>query len=95
MVNQFYYPTWVAKLKDTAASLQVRPAMPEGLLQAYVPAGVQSIRVEIPASMAEHVGSWFSVGCILLCIPLWMNFSHPQGKQALPEREAGQTAAKR
>jgi hypothetical protein len=95
MVNQFYYPTWVAKLKDTAASLQVRPAMPEGLLQAYVPAGVQSIRVEIRASMAEHVGSWFSVGCLLLCIPLWMNFSHPQRKQALAEREAGQTAAKR
>jgi hypothetical protein len=73
MVNQFYYPAWKAELIGQATAVEVRTAMPEGLLEVHVPAGVQETRVEIPVSRAEHIGRWLSVLCTLLCIVLGMS----------------------
>lgn len=72
MVNQFYYPAWKAELIGQTAPLEVRTAMPEGLLEVLVPAGVQEIRVDIPVSQSEHMGRWLSTLCILLCMALGM-----------------------
>jgi hypothetical protein len=70
MINQFYYPTWSAKLSGQTTPLETRTALPEGLLEVRVPAGVQEIWVKIPISRAEQVGRWLSVLCTLVCIIL-------------------------
>lgn len=66
MVNQFYYPTWIALSGN--ASLEVHPALPEGLLQVRVPSGSQDVRVEIPVSKAEWLGRWLTISCIAACL---------------------------
>lgn len=70
MVNQFYYPAWKAELIGSTAPVDVRTAMPEGLLEIHVPAGVQEVQAEIPVSRTEHIGRWLSVLCILICVVL-------------------------
>ena len=70
MINQFYYPTWNAELIGQTRPVEVRAAMPEGLLETKVPAGIQEIRVAIPVSRAEYLGRWLSALCTLLCIIL-------------------------
>jgi hypothetical protein len=77
MINQFYYPTWKAELVGQTAPLEIRAAMPEGLLEVEVPAGIQEIRVGIPVSRAEHLGRWLSALSALLCI-LWGSRKEPQ-----------------
>jgi hypothetical protein len=72
MVNQFYYPAWKAELIADATPVEVRAAMPEGLLEAHVPAGVQEVRAEIPVSRIEQMGRWLSVLCVMLCVVLGM-----------------------
>ncbi len=69
MVNQFYYPQWRAAVIDSHGSLEVEPAMPEGLLQVQTPPGLQRIVVEIPIDAVERAGNWISAISVLL----WMS----------------------
>ena len=68
MVNQFYYPTWQGKLQGMQGRLEVRPAMPEGLLEVRVPAGLQQVRLQIPTSWEERFGQWLSVAFLSVCL---------------------------
>ncbi len=77
MVNQFYYPTWTASIRGGATPIEVRTALPEGLLEVQVPPGIQNIRVEIPLSRTEHLGRWISLLCAFLCMLL--GFSRARG----------------
>src|SRR5271166_633049 len=77
MISQFYYPTWKAELMGQTAPLEVRAAMPEGLLEVKVPAGIQEIGVGIPVSRAEHLGRWLSALCALLCV-IWGSRKEPR-----------------
>ena len=70
MINQFYYPSWRAELPGQTIPLETRTALPEGLLEVKVPAGVQEIQVRIPVSRLEQIGRWLSALCTLLCIML-------------------------
>lgn len=68
MVNQFYYPTWEGKLRGTPGRLEVRAAMPEGLLEVHVPAGLQNVQIQIPPSWEERFGQWISAASLVLCL---------------------------
>lgn len=70
MINQFYYPCWTASLDDTKLPLQVKAAMPEGLLELEVPPGHHKIRAEIPIGLAERAGRWISASSVLLSLML-------------------------
>lgn len=70
MINQFYYPSWTASLVGATQPLEVRTAMPEGLLELEVPPGHQQVRVEIPTGPAERVGLWISCLSVLLGVML-------------------------
>jgi 6-pyruvoyl-tetrahydropterin synthase related domain len=72
MVRQFYYPSWRASLvgPDKASQtldIDIKAAMPEGLLELQVPPGRQQIELEIPVGRAERAGYWISVMSALLC----------------------------
>jgi hypothetical protein len=67
MINQFYYPEWRAKLAGEDRLIEIKTAMPQGLLEVQVPPGSHKIRMEIPVSSAERLGSWLSGLCVLLC----------------------------
>jgi hypothetical protein len=67
MVRQFYYPAWKAAMVSPYRTLDVRAAMPEGLLEIQVPPGLQRIRLEIPIGYAERIGHWISVWFAVLC----------------------------
>ncbi len=67
MINQFYFPMWQAKLVSNGTALLVRPALPQGLLEAQVPAGHQQVLLEIPRLVEERVGNWISVLALLVC----------------------------
>jgi hypothetical protein len=68
MVNQFYYPRWTATLlaQDSSRPLNIRAAMPEGLLQVEVPPGLQRIRFDIPVDAPERASGWISASCAVL-----------------------------
>jgi 6-pyruvoyl-tetrahydropterin synthase related domain len=68
MVRQFYYAAWKAALISPYQTLDVRAAMPEGLLEIQVPPGLQQIRLEIPIGRAERIGYWISAWFAVLCI---------------------------
>jgi hypothetical protein len=70
MVTQFYYPLWQAGLGSDGKVLSVEPALPQGLLNVQVPAGIQQIRLEIPVSSAEYLGRYLSGFCLLSIIVL-------------------------
>jgi hypothetical protein len=61
MVNQFYFPEWAATADQTRIPLQVKAALPEGLMAVDVPAGAHKIDVEIPVSRTERLGIWMSL----------------------------------
>jgi hypothetical protein len=66
MVNQFYYPSWQAKLAGSAQRLETSAAMPAGLVAIAVPPGQADVRLDIPRETAERVGLWISVLSVLL-----------------------------
>jgi hypothetical protein len=66
MINQFYYPAWTASLVGGGPPLEIKAAMPEGLLEVNVPPGHKQVRIEIPIGPAERIGDWISVTCALL-----------------------------
>ena len=68
MVNQFFYPAWKAELAGQIGPIEIRPAMPEGLLEMHVPPGNHQILLEIPVGMAERLGRWISASCLLLSL---------------------------
>jgi uncharacterized membrane protein YfhO len=70
MINQFYYPAWTAASRGETQPLEIKAAMPEGLLELEVPPGRQEISVEIPISFVERRGAWVSALCLLLCVVL-------------------------
>jgi hypothetical protein len=68
MIAQFYYPAWRAALVSPYQALDIKAAMPEGLLEIQVPPGLQQIRLEIPIGRAERIGFWISAWFAVLCI---------------------------
>jgi hypothetical protein len=70
MINQFYYPEWRAEDVSEARRLEIKAALPEGLLEVQVPPGHRQVRMEIPVGFAERLGRWVSALCMLLCIVL-------------------------
>lgn len=73
MINQFYYPEWRAENVIEVRPLDIKAALPEGLLEVQVPPGHQQVRVEIPLGFAERLGRWVSALCVLLCMILARN----------------------
>ncbi len=74
MIRQFYYPSWRAALvspskasPDQTLDIDIKAAMPEGLLELQVPPGRQQIQLEIPIGRAERVGYWISAIFAFLC----------------------------
>jgi 6-pyruvoyl-tetrahydropterin synthase related domain len=74
MVRQFYYPSWRAGLVGTykaspgqTLDIDIKAAMPEGLLELQVPPGRQQIQLEIPIGRAERIGYWISAIFAFLC----------------------------
>jgi hypothetical protein len=74
MIRQFYYPAWRAALAgaykaspEQSVDIDIRAAMPEGLLELQVPPGRQQIQLEIPIGRAERIGYWISVMFACLC----------------------------
>jgi len=70
MINQFYYPAWRAALIDPYHALATKAAMPEGLLELDIPAGLHTVRLDIPTGLAERLGAWVSLLCGLLSAAL-------------------------
>lgn len=68
MIRQFYYPPWRAALVSPYRTLDLKAAMPEGLLELQVPPGRQQIQLEIPIGRAERVGCWISVWFAVVCV---------------------------
>lgn len=68
MINQFYYPEWKARVVGGSSSVEVKAAMPQGLLEVQVPPGRQMTRIEISAGFAERLGRWLSGFCALLSV---------------------------
>jgi 6-pyruvoyl-tetrahydropterin synthase-like protein len=73
MIRQFYYPAWRAALVSPYKvspfqTLDIKAAMPEGLLELQVPPGRQQIQLEIPIGRAERIGCWISVLFAFLCV---------------------------
>jgi len=66
MINQFYYPSWTASAAGAVQPLEVKAAMPEGLLELEVPGGRQEVRVDMPIGLSERVGRWVSALCVVL-----------------------------
>ena len=74
MIRQFYYPSWRAALvgpykasPDQTLDIDMKAAMPEGLLELQLPPGRQQIQLEIPIGRAERIGYWISVMFAFLC----------------------------
>jgi hypothetical protein len=74
MIRQFYYPAWRAALvgpykasPDQTLDIDIKAAMPEGLLELQVPPGRQQIQLEIPIGRAERIGYWISLMFAFLC----------------------------
>lgn len=79
MIRQFYYPSWRAGLVSPylvspstvspyqTLAIDIKAAMPEGLLELQVPPGRQQIQLEIPIGRAERTGYWISVMFAFLC----------------------------
>jgi hypothetical protein len=78
-IRQFYYPSWRAALvspylvgpyklsPDQTLDIDIKAAMPEGLLELQVPPGRQQIQLEIPIGRAERIGYCISVMFVFLC----------------------------
>ena len=71
IVNQFYYPGWTASVDDANSPVNVKAAMPEGLLEVEVPPGHHRVCMEIPISVSERVGQWISVLALMLILVLF------------------------
>jgi hypothetical protein len=70
MINQFYYPAWRATSVEDGSALQLRAAMPEGLLEVETAPGRKKISLDIPLGSSELIGRWVSAACILTCTVL-------------------------
>ncbi len=71
VINQFYYPGWTASVAGATLPLEIKAAMPEGLVEVDVPPGHQEIRVEIPVASAERAGRWISFASMPCLILVW------------------------
>lgn len=67
IVRQLFYPKWQARLVSSDAPLLIEPALPEGLLAVQTPPGQQTILLEMPRGLDEHIGNWLSALGILIC----------------------------
>jgi hypothetical protein len=71
MVEQFYFPLWVATLAD-GRSLTIRPSSREGLIEVQTPAGDSDIQVRLPFGPAEIAGAAFSLlGLVAAAFLAW------------------------
>ena len=61
MANQFFYPAWRGLALDSNETLETKVVLPEGLLEVQIPPGHQRIRLEIPTTNTERVGTFISV----------------------------------
>ncbi len=68
LIHQFYYPLWRAYSVSAGSSMDLKPAMPQGLLELQVPPGTQDIRIDLPVSWAERAGWAISVLSIVFCL---------------------------
>jgi hypothetical protein len=68
LIRQFYYPLWRAYSVSAGSSMDVKPAMPQGLLELQVPPGTQDIRIDLPVGWAERAGWAISVLSIVFCL---------------------------
>jgi hypothetical protein len=59
-IKQLYYPKWEAQVLPSGRPLQVRPALPEGLVEVQTPPGFQRIRIDMPIGRDERIGNWLS-----------------------------------
>jgi hypothetical protein len=71
MINQLYFPAWRAELLPGAQPLQVRPAMPPGLIEVRVPPGSHRVLIDIPRGRSERLGDWITAVCALMCFALY------------------------
>jgi hypothetical protein len=92
MIRQFYYASWRAALvgpykasPDQTLDIDIKAAMPEGLLELQVPPGRQQIQLEIPIGRAERVGYWISVLFAFLCVGVtWRQRRESRNLPGLP-----------
>lgn len=93
MIRQFYYPSWRAALLSPYKvspfqTLDIKAAMPEGLLELQVPPGRQQIQLEIPIGRAERIGCWVSVLFAFLCVGVaWRQRRESRNLPGLPTPE--------
>jgi 6-pyruvoyl-tetrahydropterin synthase related domain len=90
MIRQFYYPSWRAALVspyqvNPFQTLDIKAAMPEGLLELQVPPGRQQVQLEIPIGRAERIGCWMSVLFGFLCVGVaWRQRRESRNLPGLP-----------
>jgi hypothetical protein len=95
MIRQFYYASWRAALvgpykasPDQTLDIDIKAAMPEGLLELQVPPGRQQIQLEIPIGRAERIGYWISVLFAFLCVGVaWRQRRESRNLPRLPSTD--------
>jgi 6-pyruvoyl-tetrahydropterin synthase-like protein len=70
LIRQFSYPLWRAYSISAGSSMDLKPAMPQGLLELQVPPGTQDIRIDLPVGWAERAGWVISFLSMAFCLLL-------------------------
>jgi hypothetical protein len=71
-VSQFYFPGWIANLKD-GTSLGIKPSVPGGLVSISVPAGNQEVILKRVYTVPEVIGMAISGVAAVLCLVILAN----------------------
>src|SRR4030095_16064043 len=71
VVSQFYYPGWLAQLRDDQIELPVEASNQHGLVTIAVPAGTHSIVLRREPLTEERVGRIISGIALLSLVALW------------------------
>lgn len=83
-LKQLYFPGWRARVEGGGA-LEVRPAVPAGLLEVTVPGGARRVQLELTPGWAERWGQYVSAVSLLLVLALIVRglvFSKSSGMRA-------------
>lgn len=101
-IHQFYYPSWQAHLTGSQPLLDLRPSMPQGLLELTVPSGIQNVKIDLPVGPSEWMGLTITALSVLFCIVfLWSSSPSapyaegPLGHVTDPQQNLGRYAAAR
>jgi uncharacterized membrane protein len=70
VVNQFFYPGWVATLQGDGRPLLLHPDQ-EGVLSLLVPKGIQRVKIDLMASPAERLGWRVSLLSTMVLLCFW------------------------